>query len=280
MIKFDQAVKKYGNTRALNGVDLSITDNGIYCLLGRNGAGKTTLLKAMAGHIPLSSGEITIDGKKVDTLDMPDISFIESQGQFFNMRVRDLIAFSKKFSDNFDVEFANLMVQKFKLDTGKRYKQLSFGMKTMVAAILSLSGGNKIVVLDEPVLGFDAIMRDRFYTLIVESLELRPRIIIVSTHIIDEIARAVNKVIIIDKGKILEYFDITEIDEKAYSITGMTADIEKAAAGLNVTGKKSVGGFTTAFVFDKRIAPPAHCTVQAMSLQDYFVQLVGGDEHE
>lgn len=129
MIKFNGASKRYGATLALDNIDLELAGDGMYCLLGRNGAGKTTLLKTMAGYIPLSEGEIYANGKKVDTLDMPEVCFVESQMQFFNMKVKELISFSTKFIDGFDSGFAGLMVKKFQLDTNKRYKQLSFGMK-------------------------------------------------------------------------------------------------------------------------------------------------------
>src|SRR5699024_5106091 len=107
----------------------------------------------------------------------------------FNMSIADLLDTTKHLQDNFDIEFAYKMLQKFKLDKKKKFKQLSFGMQTMVATIAGLASNSKVVMLDEPVLGFDAIMRNQFNKLLLESFERHPRIIIVSTHLIDEIAK-------------------------------------------------------------------------------------------
>ena len=281
MIKFENVSKSYGDTHALDAVGFELAEPGIYCLLGRNGAGKTTLLKCLAGHINATAGEITVNGARVNTLNMPpQISFIEAQGKLFNFKIKDLIKYSAHLSDNFDREFAKSIVEKFKLDVNKRYRQLSFGMKTMVSTLLSLASSADIIILDEPVLGLDAIVRDRFYTLLQESLASRPRIIIVSTHLIDEMARVTERVLVIDKGKLLDYFNIAELDEKGYTITGMTDAVTAATAGLRVIGTKTMGGLTTASIFDRRIAVPKGCTMQAIGLQDYFIALVGGDENE
>lgn len=279
MIKFVDVSKQYRETLALDKINLEIKDNGIYCLLGRNGAGKTTMLKCLAGHINATSGEIYVNNSRVNTLSMPpNLNFIEAQGKLFNFKIKDLIRYSANLSDNFDSKFAESIVAKFKLNTKKRYRQLSFGMKTMVSTMLSLASNSDIIILDEPVLGLDAIMRDNFYTLLQESLGEKPRIIIVSTHLIDEIAKVTENTIIIDNGKILDYFSVSELDEKGYAITGMIADVEKAIKGLRVISKKEIGGLMTASIFDKRIAVPKGCTIQAIGLQDYFIALVGGEK--
>lgn len=279
MIKITNATKQYKETTALDGINLQIDESGIYCLLGRNGAGKTTLLKSLAGHINLTAGEIEVNGKRVSTLSMPNsINFIEAQGKLFNLQIKDLIKYSAKLSGDFDKEFALAAAKKFNLDINKKYNHLSFGMKTMVTTLLSISGNAKIVLLDEPVLGLDAIMRDEFYTLLQESMEAHPRIIIVSTHLIDEIARVAEKIIIIEKAKILDYLTSVEIDEKGYVITGTSDAVEKAIKGLRVINRKITGTFTSATIFDKRIKQPAGCVIAPIGLQDYFIALIGGNK--
>jgi len=282
MIKFTDVSKQYDKTLALDKIILEIKDSGIYCLLGRNGAGKTTMLKCLSGHINATSGEIYVNEKRVNTLNMPpNISFIEAQGKLYDFKIKDLIKYSANLNDSFDRSFAESIAAKFKLDLKKRYRQLSFGMKTMVSTLLSLASNSDIIILDEPVLGLDAIVRDRFYKLLQESLSEKPRIIIVSTHLIDEIAKITENTIIINEGRILDYFDVSELDEKGYAITGPMADVKKAIEGLKVISTNEVGGFMTASIFDKRMDVPKNCTVQAISLQDYFIALIGGeDENE
>lgn len=281
MIKFLDVTKLYPRTTALDHVTLELLENEIYCLLGRNGAGKTTMLKLIAGHINANSGMIMVDGKKVSTVKMPGcVNFIESRASQFNLRVIDLIKTAKDLQDDFDVEFAQYILGNFKLDKEKKYKQLSLGMQTMVTTLLSLASNSKIVILDEPVLGFDAIMRRQFYSMLNESFENHPRIIIVSTHLIDEIAKTANELIIIDRGKVLLQSSISDIDEKAYSITGMTDKVRSNLKGLNVIGEKTLGGFTSAFIFDRKIDAPDGITMQSLGLQEFFINMVGGYENE
>lgn len=281
MIDFCNVTKRYSHTTALKNITLELLDNSIYCLLGRNGAGKTTLLKLIAGHINASSGIIKVGNKPVSTMQMPDcVSFIESGASQFNMRIIDLINCSNCLQDNFDVEFAHRTLKKFRLDENSKYKQLSFGMRTMVTTLLSLSSNSEIVILDEPVLGLDAIMRKRFYDMLTDSFENHPRIIIISTHLIDEIAGIAEKLIIIDKGEILLQTTANEVFEKAYSLTGITNDVMDLASGLNIIGERSMSGFTSVTVFDKRIDAPQNITVQPVELQDFFINVVEGNDNE
>ncbi|MHB8062001.1 MAG: ATP-binding cassette domain-containing protein [Ruminiclostridium sp.] len=281
MIKLRNVTKAYRATTALDNVNIEISENKIYCLLGRNGAGKTTLLKLLAGHINVSEGDIIIDNKKVSTFNMPAcVNFLESRASQFNLKVNELVNLANSLQEDFDIEYAKSMMKKFKLDKNKKYKQLSFGMQTMLTTLLSLSSNSKVVILDEPVLGFDAIMRERFYELLQTSFEYHPRIIIVSTHLIDEISKVAEDIIILEEGSILLQASINDIDEKAYSLTGQTSEIKNATKGLNVIGEKTLGGYTTAYVFGDRITPASTIKLQSLGLQEFFINIVGGDNDE
>lgn len=275
MIELKNVVKQYGNTKVLKNFNLTINEYGIYCLLGRNGAGKTTLLKSIAGHQNITEGEILIDGKKISTGSMEtNVSYIENFAKHFNLPVKKLIQAAYELDSSFDYEFALEMVDRFELDENKKFQKLSLGMKTMVSTIICLASNKKVILLDEPVLGFDAIMRSEFYELLLESFERHPRIIIISTHLIDEISKTIQKLIIIDQGTLKFYDNIDVIDEKAYSISGMKTEVDKVAVTLNVIGEIEAGSFTTKYILDDRIPATDKITIQAISLQDFFIHLV------
>jgi len=281
MIKLKNVTKKYGNTAAVDNIDLNIPESGLYCLLGRNGAGKTTLMKLLAGHIAATEGDIIVEGKYISSSRMPEcVNFIESNSAQFNMKVSALIDTAAKLQDSFDYDFALEMTKRFDLNPNKKYKQLSFGMKTMLTTIIALANNSKVILLDEPTLGFDAIMRNQFNTLLLESYNAHPRIIIVSTHLIDEIAKVTERLIIIDNGKILIESGIEEIDEKAYTLTGTTAAVLPLLDGLNCIGKTTMGSVMAAHIYGDRITPPDGVTVDRMSLQDFFINIVGGKRNE
>ncbi|MGO0904425.1 ATP-binding cassette domain-containing protein [Clostridioides difficile] len=275
MIELNNVCKQYSTASVIKNFNLKIEESGIYCLLGRNGAGKTTLLKSIAGYQNITSGSILINGKQITIDNMEtSVSYIDNFAKHFNLPVKKLIQIAYELDYSFDYEFAMEMVDRFELDENKKFKKLSLGMKTMISTIICLASNKDVVLLDEPVLGFDAIMRAEFYDLLLESFERHPRIIIVSTHIIDEISNTIHKLIIIDKGSLKFYDDVNVIDEYAYSVSGLQKDVEAVSTSLNVIGEIKAGDYTTKYVFDKRIKPTDNVTVRPLSLQEFFVQLV------
>ena len=277
MIELTNVTKKYGRTAAIDCLSLNIPGNGIYCLLGRNGAGKTTLMKLLAGHINASGGQITIDGKRVLPSHMPDnVNYIESGSAQFNMKVSALIDTAAALQDSFDRDFAQEMAERFELKSQKKYKQLSCGMKTMLTTIITLANNSRVILLDEPTLGLDAIMRNQFNTLLLESYQAHPRIIVVSTHLIDEIAKVTERLIIINNGQLIIEAGIDDIDEKAYTLTGPSRAVLPLLEGLNCIGQTTVGSMTAAHIYGNRITPPAGVMIDRLGLQDFFINIVGG----
>ena len=276
MIELKQVTKQYGQAAVLKNITLSIDEPGIYCLLGRNGAGKTTLLKSIAGYQNITSGTIQVDGKPIatSTLD-PGVSYIENFAKHFNLPVRKLLRIASQVNPNYDVAFASDMMERFELDGKKKFNHLSLGMKTMVSTIICLASSKEVILLDEPVLGFDAIMRVEFYELLAESFQKHPRIIIVSTHIIEEIAKTIQKLIVIDKGSIRFFDTLQSVEAKAFSVSGLQKDVEAATRGLHIIGREAVGGLVTCYIFDTPPAPAASLEICPLSLQDFFIQMVG-----
>ena len=276
MIALKQGTKQYGQATVLKNITLSIDEPGIYCLLGRNGAGKTTLLKSVAGYQNITSGTIQVDSKEITTATLDTgVSYIENFAKHFNLPVRKLLKIASEVNPNYDYDFASEMMERFELDGKKKFNHLSLGMKTMVSTIICLASNKSVVLLDEPVLGFDAIMRVEFYDMLTESFRKHPRIIIVSTHIIEEIAKTIQKLIIIDKGSVRFFDTLQAVETKAFSVSGLQKDVEAAIQNRNVIGQDTVGGLVTAYIFDNPPKQTASLEIRPLSLQDFFIQMVG-----
>lgn len=276
MIQLNRVTKQYGQAAVLKNITLSIDEPGIYCLLGRNGAGKTTLLKSIAGYRNITSGTIQVDGRTITTATLDTgVSYIENFAKHFNLPVRRLLRIAAEVNPNYDYDFASEMMERFELDGKKKFNQLSLGMKTMVSTIICLASNKNVILLDEPVLGFDAIIRVEFYDMLAESFQKHPRIIIVSTHIIEEIAKTIQKLIIIDKGSIRFFDTLQAVETKAFSVSGLQKDVAAATRGLNVIRQDAVGGLATSYIFDTPPAQTASLEIQPLSLQDFFIQMVG-----
>lgn len=276
MIELKQVTKQYGQATVLKNITLTVDEPGIYCLLGRNGAGKTTLLKSIAGYQNITSGTIQVDGKPITTSTLDTgVSYIENFAKHFNLPVRKLLRIASEVNPNYDYDFASEMMERFELDGKKKFNHLSLGMKTMVSTIICLASNKEVILLDEPVLGFDAIMRVEFYDMLTESFQKHPRIIIVSTHIIEEIAKTIQKLIIIDKGSVRFFDTLQSVETKAFRVSGLQKDVEPATRGLHVIGQDTVGGLVTSYIFDNPPEQAASLEIHPLSLQDFFIQMVG-----
>ena len=276
MIELKQVTKQYGQATVLKNITLTVDEPGIYCLLGRNGAGKTTLLKSIAGYQNITSGTIQVGGKTITTSTLDTgVSYIENFAKHFNLPVRKLLRIASEVNPNYDYDFASEMMERFELDGKKKFNHLSLGMKTMVSTIICLASNKEVILLDEPVLGFDAIMRVEFYDMLTESFQKHPRIIIVSTHIIEEIAKTIQKLIIIDKGSVRFFDTLQSVETKAFRVSGLQKAVEAATRGLHVIGQDTVGGLVTSYIFDNPPEQAASLEIHPLSLQDFFIQMVG-----
>lgn len=276
MIALKQVTKQYREATVLKNITLSVDEPGIYCLLGRNGAGKTTLLKSIAGYQNITGGTIQVDGRTITTSTLETgVSYIENFARHFNLPVRKLLRIASEVNPDYDYDFASEMMERFELDGKKKFNHLSLGMKTMVSTIICLGSNKSVVLLDEPVLGFDAIMRVEFYDMLTESFQKHPRIIIVSTHIIEEIAKTIQKLIIIDKGSVRFFDTLKSVETKAFSVSGLQKDVEAATKDLHIIGQDTVGGLVTSYIFDTPPEQTASLEIHPLSLQDFFIQMVG-----
>lgn len=276
MIELKQVTKQYGQATVLKNITLSMEKPGIYCLLGRNGAGKTTLLKSIAGYQNITNGTIRVNGKRITTSTLDTgVSYIENFAKHFHLPVHKLLRIASQVNQNYDYGFALEMMERFELDGKKKFHHLSLGMKTMVSTIICLASNKEVILLDEPVLGLDAIMRMEFYDMLAESFQRHPRMIIVSTHIIEEIAKTIQKLIIIDKGSIRFFDTLQSVETKAFRISGLQKDVEAATRNRTVIGQDTMGGLATSYIFDTPPKQMASLEIQPMSLQEFFIQMVG-----
>jgi ABC-2 type transport system ATP-binding protein len=156
---------------------------------------------------------------------------------------------------------------------------MSFGMKAMVNTIIAMASGKDILLLDEPVLGFDPVMRKVFYDLLGESSAAARKTVIVSTHIIDEIEKTAERLIILDKGSLKLCCDMVEIDEKAYCVTGLAETVRAVTEGLNVMAETKAGGFISRYIYDRRIEAGEEYSLSSLGLTDFFVNFVGDEQN-
>lgn len=271
--------RKFGDTTALNGVNLCLDEPKIYGLLGRNGAGKTTLLRLITNYIQPTEGSITLDEQNVweNEKAQHQIFLVTETSYFAEMNANNLIQLMSEIYPSFDKQQCLDYAKRFELDLNKKYTALSTGYKSVLRAVLSLSVHTPFLFLDEPTLGMDAFHRELFYKLLIESYSESPSCILLSTHLISEVEGLLENVIILDHGKVLIDESSEQLLAQGYCISGRISDVDDYCSGKNVIGSSVVGGLKTTAVLGEREQVPDTLEVTGLSLQQLFVQLVGSE---
>ncbi len=272
-ITVSQLSKQYGPVTALDGVSLSLEDGKIYGLLGRNGAGKSTLMKLMSDRIRPTAGEILVDGKSVHNNAGRIYMMSEESLYVDSMKVRDIFRWTGEFYGGFDQALADRLCEEFELNPKKKATSLSTGYKSICKLITALCVDADYIFMDEPVLGLDAGHRELFYRSLLETYADRPRMFLLSTHLIEEVAGVIEDVIIIDKGKILRTDSVENLLRSGYNITGAAAAVDDYCRGKEVLGCDTVGGIKTAAVLGRAEDVPAGLTVSPLDLQKLFIRM-------
>lgn len=220
MIKVKNLTKKYrgisnkktGFTKyALDDISCSIEEGRIYAVLGVNGAGKTTFLKTLAGIIKPSSGVIFIDDEKLSEKIYNKLIYIpDHETHFSGFTIREMMDFYKDFYKTWDEEKAKKMLDFFDLDEKNIIDSLSKGNIAKVKLILGFSLNLKYILLDEPFLGIDIFKRKEFISMITKFIE-DYQTIILTTHEINEIESIVDRVLIINDGRLVADFDAEDV---------------------------------------------------------------------
>lgn len=271
--------RKFGDTTALNGVNLCLDEPKIYGLLGRNGAGKTTLLRLITNYIQPTEGSITLDEQNVweNEKAQHQIFLVTETSYFAEMNANNLIQLMSEIYPSFDKQQCLDYAKRFELDLNKKYTALSTGYKSVLRALLSLSVHTPFLFLDEPTLGMDAFHRELFYKLLIESYSESPSCILLSTHLISEVEGLLENVIILDHGKVLIDESSEQLLAQGYCVSGRISDVDDYCSGKNVIGSSVVGGLKTTAVLGERNNVPDTLDVTGLSLQQLFVQLVGSE---
>lgn len=282
VINISNINKSYGTKEVLTNLTLTFEENKIYGLLGRNGAGKTTLLNLITDRLMLDSGEITVDGEPIYENDraLEKIYYMTERNLFpEEFKVKDVFKWTKEFYPGFEGDYALKLAKKFELNINKKIKELSTGYGSICKIIAALASGAEVLIFDEPVLGLDANHRELFYKELMENYIQKPKTIILSTHIIEEVSTLIEKVIIIKEGKIITSDEAEELLNKAYTVSGLGENIESYLKNKKVVNIEELASFKAATIMgeiskeDKLLAEKLELKFSKVELQKLFIYL-------
>jgi len=282
LIEIKNLYKSYGKTEVLKGINLNLEENKIYGLLGRNGAGKTTLLNIISNQIRKTSGEVKLYGENVfeNPKQVENICIVKDSG--FGMeeiKVKKIFEAARMLYKNWDEEYKNQLVKEFDLNVRKKYNKLSRGNQTKVGLIVGLASRAKLTIFDEPSLGLDAATRYKFYNLLLEDFENNPRTIIISTHLIDEVANLFEEVIILKDGQVYIKDEVANILKKGYFLNGKEENIIPVIRNKNIIHREEFGNSIIIGIFDdldereKSMLRQNNVEISQIPLQKLFIYL-------
>jgi ABC-2 type transport system ATP-binding protein len=272
----DAVSKRYGAVMALDGVSFDLEENVIHGLLGRNGAGKTTAMQILTGQGFESGGRVEVFGQHPyeNAAVLGRVCFVKESQIYPDMfRVRHALRAAERAFPEWDARFASELAADFGLPVDRKIKKLSRGMLSMVGVIIGLASRSPLTVFDEPYLGLDPVARQLFYDRLLADFSERPRTVVLSTHLIDEVGPLVENVIVIDRGQVVIDAEAESLRSAAIAVSGPASAVESFAAGRPELHREQVGGLLRVTVGGTPELPTdARLDVQPVSLQQLVVR--------
>lgn len=273
--------KRYRDAAALNDVSFRIEKDAIYGLLGRNGAGKTTLMSILTAQNFATEGRVRVFGE--DPYENPRVlsrmCFVrESQKYPDDAKPAHAFAAAKIFFPNWDDDLAADLIRQFQIPVTRTIKKLSRGQLSAVGVVIGLASRAEITFFDEPYLGLDAVARQIFYDRLLDDYSSHPRTIILSSHLIDEVANLLERVIVLDGGRVVMDEDTDAVRERAATIVGDAAAVDAFCVGREVLHREGLGGVASVTILgtltpgDRRALAEARLEVSPVSLQEFIVR--------
>ena len=271
--------KTFGSTRALDNVNFHVQPGRIVGLIGPNGAGKTTALKALLG-LTRFDGELSVLG-----LDpylqrhrlMQDVCFIADVAVLPRwIRVSQLIDFVGATHPRFRREVCEHFLARSDIKRTSRVRELSKGMVTQLHLALVMAIDAKLLVLDEPTLGLDILMRKQFYDTLLNEYFDAERTILVTTHQVEEIQHLLTDLLFIDHGRIVLDATMDDVQEKYAQVSVRPEHLAAARTHKPIGERQGLGRTHMLFRGIERTELERLGEVGVPSVSDLFVAVIEG----
>src|SRR5215216_1279629 len=231
MIDIQNLDFSYKRKKVFDSLNLQFAPGHVYGLLGRNGTGKSTLLKNIAGLLFPKKGSISVDGNTPGLRQpkfLQNIFLVPEEFYLPNISISDFLKHLAPFYSAFNYNQFEKFVKDFDIPADSTLQDMSYGQKKKVLISFALASGAKFLLRDEPTNGLDIMSKSQFRKVLAQALD-EERCIIISTHQVKDLENLIDRITIIDEGKIL--FDQTVDDiSKKLSVRHSFDDVESKEA--------------------------------------------------
>ncbi|MBQ9662431.1 MAG: ABC transporter ATP-binding protein [Oscillospiraceae bacterium] len=291
MIQVTDLVKSFEQTKALDGLNLSVPKAAVYGLVGPNGAGKSTLIRHLTGIYRQDAGEIRIDGEPVfeNPAVKEKIAYIPDEIPYWSQStVDDMRRFYEAVYPRFDRAYYDALSKQFALDGKQMMRKLSKGEQKLAAFHFALAQRPEIVILDEPVDGLDPVNRRKVWSLLLDDVAERGVTVLVSSHNLRELEDVCDHVGIMNRGRMLLERSLSELQENIVKIQLVLPEDKSLPEGLEILHQSMSGRLQQLILRGKaeelteRLAAsePIYQDVLPLTLEEIFIYELGGTEHE
>lgn len=285
VIEVDDLVKFYDGRCVLDGVNLKVPRGCIYGLLGRNGSGKTTMIRILLGLEPPTRGRTAVLGQ--DSTDLPakvqgKIGYVAEGHQLIqSYRVRRLIDLCRGLSLQWNDKFFAQLMETFRLPMDRRVRDLSAGMRAQLNLALAMAIDPELLILDDPTLGLDTVVRRQFIELAIDVIQRQGRTILFSSHILADVERIADRIGILVGGKLAVDCALEELKERVRKLRVIFPSPVPEDLYLTEIIRQQVRGremiLTVANWNPQKRAildtfGPEDCTEVPMTLEDIFIE--------
>ncbi|MCL6451601.1 MAG: ABC transporter ATP-binding protein [Acetobacteraceae bacterium] len=279
----------FGQVRAVDGLDLEVPRGSVFGFVGPNGAGKTTTIKMLLGLVAPQAGEGAVLGRDIrrESLSIRTrVGYVpEIEGLYRGMRVRELIAFTRRLRPAWDDAAVDRYLAMFGLPLHRRVGHLSRGMRSQLALILALGGRPDLLILDEPTTGLDPIRRQEFLGTVLREVCDRGQTVFMSSHILSEVERVADHIGIMVEGRLAASGSLDDMKAMGRRVwVRFEADLPSEALRLPGVRRVERGpdGYAITILGNAeealaRLRAIPHCALEVagMSLDDIFREFAG-----
>ncbi|HKW71838.1 MAG TPA: ABC transporter ATP-binding protein [Candidatus Dormibacteraeota bacterium] len=294
IIEVEKLTKSYGSKRGIIDVSFEVAEGEVFGFLGPNGAGKTTTIRILMALIRADKGSARITGldcwaQSVEIKKM--IGYVPGEPALDpNLTGGQLLEYFAHLRGNVDQKYLKQLVQRFDLDTSRKFRHYSTGNKRKVVLIQAFMHRPRVLILDEPTSGLDPLNQQEFDSMVREA-RTEGRTVFLSSHVLSEVEKTCTKVGIIREGRIAQIAGVAELkDIKHYEITIHFAEpvpVESFSSIAGVTGVErlnngdairiAIQGPADAVIKTAARYPVVSLTSYEPSLEDIFLRYYESD---
>jgi ABC-2 type transport system ATP-binding protein len=285
VVEVQNLVKYFDGRCVLDGINLKVPRGCIYGLLGRNASGKTTIIRILLGHERPTRGQTFLLGTDSTNLSAKihgRIGYVaEGHNLIQNYKVGRLIKLCKNLSLRWNNDVFNNLIETFRLPLDRRVKDLSMGMRAQLNLSLAMAIDPELLILDDPTLGMDTVVRRQFLELAIDIIQKQGRTILFCSHILSDVERIADRIGIFAAGKLVVDCPLEELKTRVKKLRVIFAETIPQnfylpeIVNLQSQGREMI---ITVVNWNRQkqtileTYKPSSCTELPMSLEDIFIE--------